>query len=220
MHTRTPLLSFALLLIALAACAPAAADAPAPAAKAARPSVTSAEANPAGAYAYTTERTGGLHDFDFLAGAWTLQNRRLKARLVGSHDWDEFPAVDCAAIYLGGVVNVDELHFPTKGWSGVTFRNFDTEKRQWSIYWVNSRNGKMFPPVVGGFEGDRGEFYGEDDDDGRHVKVRFLWIKHGPDHAHWEQAFSVDGKTWEVNWMNDLTRADPAKICNGVRPRG
>jgi hypothetical protein len=205
-------------LFGLAACAPAAADTPA-AAKVVKPSVTSAEANPAGTYAYTTERTGGLHDFDFLAGAWTLQNRRLKARLVGSHDWDEFPAVDCAAIYLGGVVNVDELHFPTKGWSGVTFRNFDVEKRQWSIYWVSSRSGKMFPPVIGGFDGDRGEFYGEDEDEGRHVKVRFLWIKHGPDHAHWEQAFSVDGKTWEVNWMNDLTRADPAKICDGVRPR-
>lgn len=30
---------------------------------------------------------------------------------------------------------------------------------------------------------------------------------------------SLDGKTWEVNWMNDLTRADPAKICDGVHPR-
>lgn len=47
----------------------------------------------------------------------------------------------------------------------------------------------------------------------RPVKVRFPWIKHGPDRAHWEQAFSLDGKTWEVNWMNDLTRADPAKLC-------
>ncbi|HEX3480306.1 MAG TPA: hypothetical protein VHT91_35050 [Kofleriaceae bacterium] len=46
-----------------------------------------------------------------------------------------------------------------------------------------------------------------------------LWIKHGSDHAHWEQAFSLDGETWEVNWMNDLTRADPAKICDGVHPR-
>jgi hypothetical protein len=124
-----------------------------------------------------------------------------------------------ALLYLGGVVDVDELHFTTKGWAGVTFRTFDTEKRQWSIYWVNSRNGKMFPPVVGGFDGDRGEFYGEDEDEGRPIKVRFLWIKQGPDHAHWEQAFSLDGQTWEVNWMNDLTRADPASTCDGVRPR-
>jgi hypothetical protein len=173
---------------------------------------------PAG-YAYTTARTGDIHDFDFLAGAWTLQNRRLKARLVGSKDWEDFPAVDCAALYLDRVANVDEIHFTTKGWAGVTVRTFDLEKRQWSIYWVSSRTGKMYPPEVGGFDGDRGEFYGEDEDEGRPVKVRYLWIKQGPDHAHWEQAFSLDGRTWEVNWMNDLTRVDPASTCDGVRPR-
>ena len=177
-----------------------------------------AQASP-GEYAYTTARTGDVHDFDFLAGAWTLQNRRLVRRLVGSTQWEEFPAVDCAGIYLGGLVNVDEIHFTTKGWAGVTFRNYEIEKRQWSIYWVSSRSGKMFPPVVGGFVGDRGEFYGEDEDEGRPVKVRFLWIKQGPDHAHWEQAFSLDGKAWEVNWVNELSRADPSKTCNGVSPR-
>ena len=209
-----------LLLISLTACTAAGAGAAPVAGPAPRHASTpSRGANPVGEYAYTTERTGGLHDFDFIAGAWTLENRRLKTRWVGSSEWDEFPAVDCGAVYLGSVVNIDELHFPTKGWGGVTFRTFDVEKRQWSIYWVNSRTGKMFPPVVGGFDGDRGEFYGEDEDQGRLIKVRFLWIKHGPDHLHWEQAFSLDGKTWEVNWMNELTRADPSKICDGVRPR-
>jgi hypothetical protein len=210
----------AICLLSLAACNGAAAASSPPVAAASSGPPAAADPNPAGEYAYTTARTGDVHDFDFLGGAWTLQNRRLKKRGVGSKDWEEFPAVDCAQLYLGGVVNVDEIHFTTKGWAGVTFRNFDIEKRQWSIYWVNSKSGKMFPPVLGGFAGDRGEFYGEDEDEGRPVKARFLWIKHGPDHAHWEQAFSYDGgKTWEVNWMNDLTRADPAKICDGVRPR-
>jgi hypothetical protein len=166
-----------------------------------------------------TLRTGDIHDFDFIAGAWTLDNRRLKARFAGSSDWDEFPAVDCGAVYLGSIVDVDELKFPTKGWAGVTVRSFDIAKHQWSIYWISSRTGLVTPPVVGGFDGDHGEFFGEDTDDGRHVWVRFLWVKRGPDHFHWEQAFSRDGKTWEVNWMNDLTRADPATICNGVSPR-
>ena len=201
------------------ACAPV--DAAPPAAGKAPAARPADDANPAGTYAYTMARTGNLHDFDFIGGAWTLQNRRLKQRWVADKDrqWDEFPAVDCGAVYLGSTVNVDEIHFPTRGWAGVTFRNFDLEKRQWSIHWVSSRTGKVDPGVFGGFDGDRGEFYGEDVDDGRPVKVRYLWIKHGPDHAHWEQAFSLDGKTWEVNWMNDLTRADPAKICDGVHPR-
>lgn len=198
-------------LLSLAACHAAAAqpqDAPGP----------FPVANP-GEYAYATPHTGDIHDFDFLAGAWTLRNRRLKRHLVGSNEWEQFPAVDCAQIYLGAVANVDEIQFPTKGWAGLTLRNFDMEKREWSIYWISSRNGRLAPPVVGGFSGDRGEFYGDDVDEGRPVKARFLWIKQGPDHAHWEQAFSLDGKTWEVNWVNELTRADPSKICDGVRPR-
>jgi len=150
--------------------------------------------------------TGDIHDFDWAPGNWALANRRLKARGVGSHDWDEFPATSRTVQYLGGTVNVDEITFPTKGWSGLTVRVFNPETRQWSIYWINSKVGRMDPPQVGGFTGNRGEFYGEDEDNGRHVKVRYTWIKTGPDTAHWEQAFSYDGRTWETNWMNDLTR--------------
>src|SRR5262249_45369843 len=115
----SPLRSFAFL--SLAACSGGAASAPPVAAASSSSPTTAAGANAAGEYAFTRSRTGDVHDFDFLAGAWTLQNRRLKRRLVGSSDWEEFPAVDCAVLYLSGVVNVDELHFQTKGWSGVTF---------------------------------------------------------------------------------------------------
>jgi hypothetical protein len=63
------------------------------------------------------------------------------------------------------------LLFPTKGWSGLTLRTFDVEKRQWLIYWVSSATGRLEAPVVGGFDGDHGEFYGEDVEGGRPVKV-------------------------------------------------
>jgi len=164
-------------------------------------------------------RTGDVHDFDYFAGAWTTHQRRLKARGVGSNDWDEFPATLCMTPYLGGMVTVDELFFPTNGWAGLTLRTFDVQKRQWSIYWVSSQTGIMSAPVVGGFEGDRGEFYGEDEDDGRAVKVRFVWTKLDRDHARWEQAFSYDGRTWEVNWTADFVRANAALTCEGGRPR-
>jgi hypothetical protein len=166
---------------------------------------------------YTLAGTGDVRDFDFIAGAWTVSNQRLAQRGVGSGAWEEFPAKICGTLHLGGVVNVDEIEFPSKGWSGVTVRSFDRAKRQWSIYWINSRTGVMYPPVVGGFKGDRGEFYGEDEDDGRPVKVRFVWTKRGPDRADWEQSFSFDGTTWEVNWKNQLTRADPSICAGGPR---
>jgi hypothetical protein len=37
--------------------------------------------------------------------------------------------------------------------------------------------------VVDGFAGDRGEFYGQDMDEGRPVWARFLWDRLGPDAA-------------------------------------
>jgi hypothetical protein len=168
---------------------------------------------------YTLTRHGDQGDFAYFAGAWTTRQRRLTARGVGSTEWEEFPANLCAALYIGGIATVDELYFPTKGWAGLTLRTFDTRARQWLVYWVSSETGKLGTPVVGGFDGNHGEFYGEDEDDGRPVKVRFIWNKLDHDHAKWEQAFSYDNRTWETNWTADFTRADPAEICEAGRPK-
>jgi hypothetical protein len=160
------------------------------------------------AYAYSLGVEGGLHDFDFVDGSWTSVNHRLKQRGVGSMEWDTFPGTSWARVMLGGVTNVDEVAFPTKGWSGMTVRRFDIANRQWSIYWVNSRDGRMDTPVVGGFDGDVGYFYGVDTDEGKPIKVVYRWERQGAGHARWEQAFSYDdGKTWETNWIIELARA-------------
>jgi hypothetical protein len=168
---------------------------------------------------YTTTRTGTAHDFDYFEGAWTTRQRRLKARGVGSTDWEEFPATLCMSLYLGGIATVDELYMPTKQRSGLTLRTFDLQKRQWSIYWVNSATGKLEPPVVGGFEDGHGEFYGEDTDSGRPVKVRYSWNEIDRDRARWEQAFSYDGRAWETNWTAEFTRANPATTCERGHPK-
>lgn len=151
--------------------------------------------------------TGDIHDFDFFVGRWTFHNRRLKQRWSGSDDWDEFPASLHCESRMGGIVNIDEGVFPTKGWQGMTVRTFNLQERRWYLYWINSATGQLFPPVAGGFDGDRGEFYGEDSDEGRPVKVRFRWTRVDRDHARWEQAFSRDGKQWETNWIMQHTRA-------------
>lgn len=163
--------------------------------------------------------TGGVHDFDYFEGGWTTAQRRLKVRGVGSTDWDEFPGTLCMRPYLGGMVTVDELAFPTKGWSGLTVRAFDHAQQRWAVYWINSKTGTVGTPVRGGFSGERGEFYGEDEDGGHPVRVRYRWHKVDRDHARWEQAFSRDGATWETNWTADFTRTDAATACSAGRPR-
>jgi hypothetical protein len=163
--------------------------------------------------------TGDAHDFDSLHGAWKTQQRRLKHRGVGSQEWYDFAATVCQAPLLDGMVNVGEVLAPSQGILGFTLRTFDPKQRQWSIYWVNSKNGLLQPPVLGGFAGNRGEFYGADEDEGRPIVGRYVWSKLDADHARWEQAFSYDGqKTWEVNWTADFERAD-ASICDGAHVR-
>ena len=151
--------------------------------------------------------TGDIHDFDYHVGHWTAVQRRLKRRWVGSKAWGEFPSTTTYTQYLDGLISADQTDFPTKGWAGLTVRTFQRERRQWFIYWINSRDGVMGTPVIGGYRGNVGLFYGDDSDDGIPVKVRFIRTKQPPDRERWEQAFSRDGgATWETNWTADFTR--------------
>ena len=71
----------------------------------------------------------------------------------------------------------------------------------------------MQPPVHGGWNGDRGEFFGDDEDDGRPVHVRFLWERLGPDTARWSQDFALDRpgrrarrRRGRRNWVMEMRR--------------
>jgi hypothetical protein len=81
-------------------------------------------------------------------------------------------------------------------------------QNQWSIYLVDLDNGTLdTPPVVGSFTGPRGEFYHQEQWAGRTILVRYVWLDLGAKSARMEQSFSPDGgKTWEVNWICELSR--------------
>lgn len=151
---------------------------------------------------------GCPHDFDFLRGHWQLKNRRLRERLTGCTAWDEFPATLSGQTLLDGAVSVDETTFPTRGFTGMTMRSLDRKTQRWAIYWINSGDGRLQPPVLGGFDGDNGEFFGDDTDAGCAVNVRFIWSR-GPAVARWEQAFALPGGEWETNWIMDMQK-EPA----------
>ncbi|MFD4604027.1 hypothetical protein ACFWPQ_39145 [Streptomyces sp. NPDC058464] len=147
------------------------------------------------------------NDFDFLHGDWAVRNRRRTDFLDPDSTWVEFPAVSRCRPLFDGAANIDEIDMPYLDAKGVTLRLFDPEAGQWSLNWAASRSGKLFPPVVGRFDGDRGEFYGDDTHDDEDVRVRFVWSGVSPTGAHWEQAFSVDGgETWVTNWTMDFSR--------------
>ena len=151
------------------------------------------------------------HDFDFLFGSWTVRHRRLKARLAGCPDWEEFRGTSTFWPLLGGAGNVDDnvLELPGGTYRAATFRSFDPKTGQWAIWWMDGRNPHALDtPMKGGFANGVGTFFADDTLGGKPIKVRFLWTSSGPDIARWEQAFSPDGgHSWETNWEMDFTRA-------------
>jgi hypothetical protein len=154
--------------------------------------------------------TGTAHDFDFLFGHWSVLNRRLRRRLVGSGEWDEFAAEMVARPLLDGMGNEDEFRTDHDGGMiGMSFRFFDPRTRLWTIYWADSRRcGRLDPPVVGSFADGVGMFEGTDTHQGRSVRVRFIWSQTDAREPRWEQAFSADGgQSWETNWVMELSPA-------------
>lgn len=148
-------------------------------------------------------------DWKWLIGSWAVKHRRLKDRLAGSTQWDEFTGTCVNWPLMGGRGNVDDnvLELPSGRYRGVGVRAFDVETKQWSIWWIDSRKPGIDPPVRGGFANGVGTFIGDDTWKGKPVKVRFRWTKITPTSAHWDQASSGDGgKTWETNWDMDFTR--------------
>ena len=116
-----------------------------------------------------------ISDFDVLPGELNIKNRRLRERLVGSDEWEEFEATSRASKILDGHGNEDEFRTDHDGgFVGMSFRFFDDTTGQWSIYWADSRRaGLLDPPVLGTFSGDVGVFEGDDTFAGRPIRVRF-----------------------------------------------
>jgi hypothetical protein len=159
--------------------------------------------------AETASARSSAHDFDFFMGRWTVANRRLRERLTGCEVWDEFAATSVARRLPGGLGNEDEFRTDyAGGFVGMSFRFFDPERGQWSIYWADSRRpGLLDPPLIGSFAGGVGVFFGEDTFAGRPILVRFIWSRVTTATPRWEQAFSADdGKSWETNWVMDFAR--------------
>jgi hypothetical protein len=154
--------------------------------------------------------TGDVHDFDFLVGRWSVRHHRLKERLAGSNQWEDFPGTLVNWTTLGGLGNVGDNVMERPGGTirGLGIRSFDAKTRQWAVWWLDARNPTIEPPMKGGFKDGVGTFLADDTFNGRPIKVRVRWSRITATSAHWEQAYSSDGgTTWEINWTSDFTRS-------------
>ncbi len=161
-------------------------------------------------------------DWSWLTGNWDVWHRRLKHRLAGSNEWEEFGGKSALWLTLGGLGTIDDniVDIPSGSYRGLTLRAFDPATERWAIWWLDGRYPTTIdPPVRGAFDGSTGTFAGPDTFNGRPVTVRFRWLDIDSRRPHWEQALSTDGgRSWEINWENFFTRTAPAATPLALLP--
>ena len=151
----------------------------------------------------------GSHDFDFEFGTWKAKLSRRLRPLTGSTAWVEYEGTNVVTKIWGGRANFAELDVSgTEGRvQGLSLRLYDPKTHQWYIRWSNAADGAMGPPMIGGFRDGRGEFYNQEELNGRPIFVRFIFSGITGNSFQIEQAFSADGgATWETNWISRFTR--------------
>lgn len=161
----------------------------------------------------------GRHDFDFDIGAWKTHSSRLLHPLTGANDWSDMDGVTVVKKVWNGRANIAE--YKADGPAGhvelLSLRWYNPSAHQWNLDFATPNVGVLGIPSVGGFHDGRGDFYDQEEINGKYVLVRFSIWSLGPDRAQSEQAFSDNGgKTWEVNWINKYERiGNDAEIAWG-----
>jgi hypothetical protein len=154
--------------------------------------------------------TGSPRDFDYFIGSWKVHHRRLRKRLIGSTDWEEFEGATRCESLFGGAANLNESVSFRGGVKshGLGLRAFDPKSGRWADWYLSGGDPTHIdPPGVGTFANGVGTFLSDEVYEGAPVKVRGLFRSLDLKTAQWEQAFSTDGGvTWETNWVMRYSR--------------
>jgi hypothetical protein len=160
------------------------------------------------------DATDRSKDFDFEIGSWRVRHRRLRKRLAGCTEWEEFDGTADMRTVLGGCGNIEDnlLALPGGAYRAIAIRSYDSASGAWAIWWLSSSDPHVLDvPVIGRFVDGVGSFYADDSLHGQPVRLRFLWLRTETVSPRWEQAMSSDGGvSWETNWTMDFVRAGQA----------
>ena len=179
-----------------------------------------AAAAPAAKKPAADARRDGSHDFDAGIGSWHTHIKRLSKPLTGSNTWTEWDGTVVTRKLWDGKAELEEVEVdgPSQETAGnhiegLTLRLYDPVAKQWNLYWANAADGTVGHPLTGEFKDGRGEFYDQELYEGKAILVRQVYTAMSADSYHFEQAFSADGgRSWEPNWVSDLTRVGPSEV--------
>jgi hypothetical protein len=154
---------------------------------------------------YAKVERDGQHDFDFEIGKWKTHLKRLTNPLSGDIEkWVEYDGITTVRKVWNGKANLVELiaDGPAGHFEGLNLRLYNPQSHQWSLNFASARGGVLSQPTVGKFRNGTGEFYDQEDFNGRMIFVKFVITKLSKDAIRFEQYFSENGgKNWELNWV-------------------
>ena len=77
----------------------------------------------------TSAGTDPARDWEWLSGNWDVWHSRLKERLAGSNDWQEFAGKSAFWMTMNGLGNVDDniVEIPSGTYRGLSLRAFDSK---------------------------------------------------------------------------------------------
>ena len=153
---------------------------------------------------------GPVHDFDAFLGKWQVRHRRLKQRLAGSNEWEEFDGTSHWQSILGGSANFNEsiVHRSGETYQSLGLRAYDAKTDVWTDWSLSGRDPtKITVDGVGRFANDIGTFFADDTFADKPIRVRGTFTSLSARAMRWEQAFSPDGgRTWETNYVMEHAR--------------
>lgn len=173
------------------------------------PALVGAQTTSPSTQASAAAHRDGQHDFDFNIGTWRTHIMSLQHPLSGSQTWNELNGTVTVRKIWGGKASMEEIEAsgPSDHLEGLTLFVYNPQSHQWSQTFVSSSDGVINTSAVGEFKDGRGELIDQEAYNGRMILVRTVWSDIKPNSHHFEQSFSDDhGKTWEPNFVANLTR--------------
>lgn len=146
------------------------------------------------------------HRFDFLAGEWIVESRRIDE----SGEWHETRNRWSVEAVLGGCAFVDYVDgdFGSGRFRGMGTRYYEPEADRWYITWMSTEAPGVLEIWEGGFdETGAGNFRQEIDTESGPIISRIRWWDIRADSVEWGHALSRDGgETWSPTWRMTLRR--------------
>ncbi|MGB0907398.1 MAG: hypothetical protein ACPGVT_07885 [Maricaulaceae bacterium] len=147
----------------------------------------------------------GVGDFDFLAGNWHIQHKKLKDS--AKDEWQFFDSSASVHRVLSGMGSIEELRKADGTDMGMAVRIWRPELEKWADHWTRADNGVVGAPQLGNFIDGDGVFISDYDVDGVKSQYRGVWDQITSESCRWHQSVSKDGgNSWDWNWWMEWTR--------------